>query len=76
MNGLKSKKLKEIVDHHVKEEEGSLFRQAKNILSDEDAYRLKELMHYLKMQLKLNKEKSSLGLLMLRTTCLPQSLPS
>ncbi|KTD30172.1 MULTISPECIES: hemerythrin domain-containing protein [Legionella] len=55
----KVKKLKEIVDHHVKEEEGSLFRQAKNILSDEDAYRLKELMHYLKMQLKLNKRKKA-----------------
>lgn len=41
-------KLKKLVVHHVKEEEGTLFKKAKKVLSDTDALRLKEQMHYLK----------------------------
>ncbi|KTC66639.1 DNA nickase [Legionella adelaidensis] len=41
-------KLKEIVEHHVKEEEGKIFRKAKSVLSDREAIILKEKMHYLK----------------------------
>lgn len=48
------KKLKEIVQHHVKEEEGTIFRKAQNVLSDEEALELKEQMHYLKQQLLLS----------------------
>lgn len=44
-------KLKEIVEHHVKEEEGTLFKKAKKILTEEDAWELKEKMHYLKQHL-------------------------
>lgn len=44
-------KLKDLVEHHVREEEGPIFRKAKKVLSDEEAYILKEKMHYLKMQL-------------------------
>ncbi len=41
-------KLQDIVEHHVKEEEGAIFRKAKLVLSDEEALALKEQMHYLK----------------------------
>ncbi|KTC67775.1 DNA nickase [Legionella birminghamensis] len=41
-------KLKEIVEHHVKEEEGEIFRKAKKVISDKDAIIIKEKMHYLK----------------------------
>jgi hypothetical protein len=41
-------KLKELVDHHVKDEEGPLFDKAKEVLSKEEALILKEQMHYLK----------------------------
>lgn len=41
-------KLKEIVNHHVKEEEGEIFRKAKKVISDKEALILKEKMHYLK----------------------------
>lgn len=41
-------KLQEIVDHHVKEEESTIFKKAKQVLSEEDAFILKEQMHYLK----------------------------
>ncbi|WED42175.1 hemerythrin domain-containing protein [Legionella cardiaca] len=41
-------KLKEIVEHHVKEEEGEIFRKAKSVISDKEAMLLKEKMHYLK----------------------------
>lgn len=44
-------KLKELVTHHVNEEEGKLFREAKKVLSEEDAFIIKEQMHYLKQQL-------------------------
>jgi len=44
----KVKALKKIVEHHVKEEEGKIFKEAKEVLSDEKVYRIKEEMHYLK----------------------------
>lgn len=47
----KVKKLKELVDHHVKEEEGKLFRRAKKVLSKEEALRMKEKMHDYKEKL-------------------------
>lgn len=40
--------LKKIVEHHVSEEEGKIFKEAKNVLSKEEAYILKEQMHDLK----------------------------
>ncbi|MBA3535900.1 MAG: hemerythrin domain-containing protein [Tatlockia sp.] len=49
-------KLKELVEHHVKEEEGAIFRKAKKVLTEEEAYILKEKMHYLKMQLLRDQE--------------------
>jgi hemerythrin superfamily protein len=50
-------KLKETVEHHVNEEEGKIFRKAKRVLSEDDAYEIKEKMHYLKQQLLLKMEK-------------------
>ncbi|HRD70102.1 MAG TPA: hemerythrin domain-containing protein [Legionella sp.] len=47
----KVEKLQEIVEHHVKEEEHKLFKEAKKVLSEEEAYNLKEHMHYLKQDL-------------------------
>lgn len=44
-------KLKELVTHHVKEEEGDIFNKAKKVLSETQAYELKEQMHYLKQKL-------------------------
>ncbi|TAL59066.1 MAG: hypothetical protein EPN84_11905 [Legionella sp.] len=44
-------KLQELVDHHVHEEEHSIFRHAKRVLSKEEAYILKEQMHFLKHKL-------------------------
>lgn len=44
-------KLKEMIDHHVKEEESDVFKKAKKVLSDEEALALKEQMHYRKGQL-------------------------
>ncbi|MCE3044744.1 hemerythrin domain-containing protein [Legionella sp. 16cNR16C] len=41
-------KLKEIVEHHVKEEEGEIFKKAKKVISDKEAIIIKEKMHYLK----------------------------
>jgi hemerythrin superfamily protein len=51
--------LKQLVDHHVNEEEHEIFKKAKSVLSKEDAWIIKEKMHYLKAQLllSLNKEK-------------------
>lgn len=40
--------LKKLVDHHVSEEEGKIFHQAKKVLSDEQAIEIKEQMHDLK----------------------------
>ena len=50
----KVKKLKEIVEHHVSEEEGKIFKEAKDVLSKEMALAIKEQMHYLKGKLLLN----------------------
>jgi len=52
--------LKELVDHHVKEEEGSMFRKAKDVLFNEDACIIKEKMHNLKgtFLLWLNKQSN------------------
>jgi hemerythrin superfamily protein len=44
----KMKRLKKLVAHHVKEEEGEIFKKAKKVLSQEQALILKEKMHYLK----------------------------
>ncbi|CEK10050.1 hemerythrin domain-containing protein [Legionella hackeliae] len=41
-------KLKDIVEHHVKEEEGAIFDKAKSVLSEKEALILKEKIHYLK----------------------------
>ncbi|RUQ84979.1 hemerythrin domain-containing protein [Legionella septentrionalis] len=46
----KVQKLKEIVEHHVDEEESEIFDQAKDVLSEEDAYMIKEQMHDRKVQ--------------------------
>lgn len=48
----KVQNLQKTVDHHVREEERPIFRKAKKVLSDEDAYRLKEQMHYLKHKIR------------------------
>jgi hypothetical protein len=40
--------LKKLVDHHVSEEEGKIFKEAKDVFSKEEAYVLKEKMHFLK----------------------------
>ncbi|MFJ1269955.1 hemerythrin domain-containing protein [Legionella lytica] len=40
--------LKELVEHHVKDEEQEMFNQAKSVISEENALMLKEKVHYLK----------------------------
>lgn len=55
----KVEKLKEIVEHHVNEEEGDIFKHAKNVLSKEDAWIIKEQMHYLKQHLLLSLKKDN-----------------
>lgn len=50
-------KLKKLVKHHVKEEEGALFKQARKIFSSQEALILKERMHYLKGKFLLSLEK-------------------
>lgn len=52
-------KLKDLVTHHVKEEERDIFKEAKKVLSDEEAYELKEKMHYLKQDMLRRLEKVS-----------------
>ena len=47
------KKLQDLVDSHVKEEESTVFKKAKLVLSEEEAYSLKKDMHNLKQQLLL-----------------------
>jgi len=47
----KVEKLQELVKHHVREEEGKIFRLAKSVLSKEEAWELKEQMHYLKKKI-------------------------
>jgi hypothetical protein len=56
-------KLKDIVEHHVSEEEGEMFDKAKEVFSIEEAYALKEKMHYLKgsFLLWLDKEEAKLA---------------
>jgi hemerythrin superfamily protein len=51
----KVKELKNIVEHHVSEEEGKIFRKAKDILTKEEAYIIKEKMHALKGKILLAK---------------------
>ena len=53
----KVKKLKELVDHHVSEEEGKIFKKAKKVISDHEAMVIKEQMHYLKQELLLKMKK-------------------
>jgi len=43
--------LKDLVQHHVKEEEGKIFRRAKKVLTQEDTFIIKEQMHFLKGKL-------------------------
>jgi hypothetical protein len=45
-------KLKKLVEHHVKEEEGKMFRKAKKVLLEPQPFVIKEQMHYLKSKLK------------------------
>lgn len=52
-------KLKALVEHHVKEEEGEVFKRAKKTLSDELALIIKEKMHYLKGNFMLLLEKKT-----------------
>ncbi|QMT59816.1 hemerythrin domain-containing protein [Legionella sp. PC997] len=47
-------KLKKIVEHHVDEEEGTIFENARKVLSKEEAYEIKERMHYVKQHLLLS----------------------
>ena len=53
----KIEKLEKLVDHHVKEEERKIFRKAKKVLSSEQTYALKELMHDLKHQWLIKRQK-------------------
>lgn len=41
--------LKKEIEHHVNEEENKVFCEAKKVLLSDEAYALKEKMHYLKM---------------------------
>ncbi|MBA2649299.1 MAG: hemerythrin domain-containing protein [Legionella sp.] len=50
-------KLEKLVRHHVIEEEGVLFRRARKVLSAEQSYAIKELMHDLKHQLLIKRLK-------------------
>jgi hemerythrin superfamily protein len=52
-------KLKELVEHHVREEEGEIFKKAKKNISDEEAVIIKEKMHYLKGSFLLWLEKKA-----------------
>lgn len=47
------KTLKDLVDHHVKDEEGPLFRKAKKVLSEKEIFDLKEKVHQCKQKIKL-----------------------
>lgn len=50
----KIQELKKIVEHHVSEEEGEMFKEAKEVFTTEEAYVLKEKMHFLKGKLILS----------------------
>jgi len=43
--------LKELVEHHVKDEEGDMFAEARKVISSKEAYAIKEQMHTLKLAL-------------------------
>lgn len=43
--------LKALVEHHVKEEEGPLFKKAKEVIPEHEAYIIKEKMHDYKEKL-------------------------
>jgi hemerythrin superfamily protein len=51
------KKLKEFVEHHVKDEENKIFKEAQKIFSDEDAYILRERMHDMKEKILTQQDK-------------------
>ncbi len=44
-------KLKELVEHHVREEEGQMFHKAKKVIPTDEAFALKEVMHNYKEKL-------------------------
>jgi hemerythrin-like domain-containing protein len=52
------KVLQENVEHHVEEEEGDLFKKAKDVLSEEEAGRIGEEIEAFKAE-KLQLEKAS-----------------
>lgn len=47
------KKLKETIEHHVKEEEGEIFRKAKEVMDKNKAIELAEEMQQLKKEMEL-----------------------
>ena len=49
--------LKDLVHHHVKDEEGPMFRKAKKVLSEDEAYMIKEKMHSYKGDMLIELEK-------------------
>lgn len=51
--------LQELVDHHVKEEEGIIHKQSQKVLSDEQALAVKEQMHNYKQKINIIMEKSA-----------------
>lgn len=55
-------KLKDLVEHHVKDEEQVLFKKAKEVISENEALIIKEKMHYLKGRFLLWLEKKQLEL--------------
>ncbi|MBA2657351.1 MAG: hemerythrin domain-containing protein [Tatlockia sp.] len=56
----KVEKLEELVNHHVKEEEGDIFKKAKKVITSDQSYAIKELMHDLKHQWLLKRQRKSL----------------
>lgn len=59
--------LQKIVEHHVNEEEGKIFRMAKKILSDEEAIFLKEKMHDCKGKLLLHYDEKEINKIIKQT---------
>lgn len=53
----KIKKLQDLVEHHVREEEHAIFSKAKKVFSEEEAIKIKEQMHDEKQRLILAIEK-------------------
>ncbi len=54
-------KLQKLVDQHVYDEEHRVFKQARKVLSEEEALIIKEKMHFLKQQLLFSFEKKKLA---------------